>query len=337
MNCSCRRAFTLVELLVVTGLMAGLLGLMLTVGRPSGRSQVGQLLQSLSSAVISTQTRALGRDAGAAMFLDPGTNGMPAVACNAVLSTDVPPFAVGAVVGTGSTGMPPPPASLAAISTTVAVSAPENGSAANLQQGYRIRFSGTSPVTPASPWFRFSCPAADPASCTVSFRSDANQTIDNTVWPRAATGMFLRYEVARLPQRGPPLTEPTKLTAIDLRYSGIGDDGLGSYASLHNKGPIVICFDRDGRLDSIMQYGTGSLPTVDPLTPTSPLYLLVATVADIQANQSLQATTSRWLAIAPTTGRVSIAANVAVAGTTAADIRDARANARVGITQGVGK
>jgi prepilin-type N-terminal cleavage/methylation domain-containing protein len=335
MNGSCRRGFTLVELLVVTGLMAGLLGLMLSVGRPSGRSQVNQLLQALSSAVISTQTRALGNDAGAAMFLDPGTNGMPAVACNVALSTDAPPFAVGAVTGTGATGMPP--ASLVVISTNVALAAPQNGSAANLQQGYRIRFSGTSPVTPASPWFRFSCPGGDPASCTVSFRSDANQTSDNTVWPRSAAGTFLRYEVAQFPQRGVPLTEPTKLAAIDLRYSGIGDDGLGSYASLHNKGPIVICFDRDGRLDSIMQYGTGSLPTVDPLTPTSPLYLLVATVADIQANQSLQATTSRWLAIAPTTGRVSIAANVAVAGTTAADIRDARANARVGITQGVGK
>jgi len=325
-----RRAFTLVELLVVTGLMAGLLGLVLTVGRPSGRSQVGQLLQGLSSSLISTQTRALGKEAGAALLLEPGTNGMLPHACNAVLSADVRPF----VTGTVSIGMPP--ANLGASSGTVALSSPENASNGDLQMGYRIRFSGSSPEMPTSPWFRFAC-TGDPAVCTISLRVEANQTVDNTIWPRAAASTVLRYEVARYPQKAVPLVEPLKFAAIDLRYSGVGDTAAGSYASLANRGSIAVCFDRDGRLDAIMQYGPGPFPTVQPLTPTAPLYLLIASVADIREDRSLQSTASRWLAIAPSTGRLSIAANIGVPGTTVADIAAARANARVGVTQGMGR
>lgn len=338
MTGSCRRGFTLVELLVVTGLMASLLGLVLTVGRPSGRSQVGQTLQGLSSAMIATQTRALGKETGSALILEPGTNGMLPHACNAILSGDVQPFVTGVVAGSGATGMPP--ADLALASTVVSLSAPENGSNADLEQGYRIRFSGTAPATPASPWFRFGWGGAL-TSCTVALRTDANQFIDNTVWPIAPAGTSLRYEVARYPQKAAPVVEPLKLAAIDLRFSGVGDAGTGDYASFAstnaNKGLIAICFDRDGRLDAIMQYGSGSVPSIQPLTPTAPLYLLVATVADIQDSRSLQSESSRWLAIAPSTGRVSIAANISVAGTTPADIAAARANARVGVTQGVGR
>lgn len=331
---SSRHGFTLVELLVVTGLMAGLLGLALTIGRPSGRAQVGQLLQLTSSAVLATQTRALGKDQGAALLLEPTTGGVPDVACVALFSADVPPF----IVVSGSVGMPPNP--LSVTSGTIPFGSIDNAVASDLQQGYRIRFSGTATGALKSEWFRFASSGAA-ASGTVSLRSASNQTIDNTMWPRGtvtASGTTWCAEIACYPRKSTPVVEPMKLAAIDLRYSGVGDTGLGDYAAFAtataNKGTIAICFDRRGRLESVMQLGTTA---VQPVSPTAPVYLLVATVADIQENRSLQSQSSRWLAIAPGTGRLSIAANVPVSGITRVDIAAARANARLGVAQGVGR
>jgi hypothetical protein len=74
---------------------------------------------------------------------------------------------------------------------------------------------------------------------------------------------------------------------------------------------------------------------VEPVNPTAPLYLLIANLADIQDDRSLQAQTSRWLAVAPGTGRVTVAANVPVSGTTEAAVLNARANAVQGATGGI--
>jgi hypothetical protein len=98
--------------------------------------------------------------------------------------------------------------------------------------------------------------------------------------------------------------------------------------------PVAITFDRNGGLDTVMTLGTP--PTWS--TPTAPVYLLIASVADIQstqASQPLQSQNSRWLAINPSTGRVSVGANVPVSGTTQANVDSARANARQGLTGGV--
>lgn len=331
---SSRHGFTLVELLVVTGLMAGLLGLALTIGRPSGNAQVGQLLQLTSSAVLATQTRALGKDQGAALLLEPVTGGLPVVACGAMFSADIPPF----MIASGSVGMPP--ASLSATSGTVTFGSVDNAAPSDLQQGYRIRLSGTTPGALKSAWFGFASAGAL-TSGTVSFRSAANQTSDNTIWPRGtitASGTAWRAEIACYPRKANPVVEPMKLAAIDLRYSGVGDTGVGEYAAFatasNNKGMIAVCFDGRGRLESVMQLGS---TTVQPISPTSPVYLLIATVADIQENRSLQSQSSRWLAIAPGTGRVSIAANVPVSGITPGELAAARANVRLGVTQGVGR
>jgi type II secretory pathway pseudopilin PulG len=324
-----RRAFTLVELLVVTGLMAGLLGLVLTVGRPSGRSQVSQLLQLTSSAVLATQTRAIGREAGAALILEPGVTGST---CNAVFQADAPPF----LQGSGSTGMPSE--ALAGNSYVISFGL-RNGMPADLSQGYRIRFSGTAPSTPPSPWFRFAS-SGTTASGTVALRASSSQTLDNTGWPSCivgVTGTSWLCEVAGFPRKGPSLVEPLKFAAIDLRFSGVGDTVAGDYGSLAAKGPIAICFNRNGRLDAVMQFGGGTTPFIQPLEPSSPLYLLIATLSDIQENRSLQSTASRWLVISPDTGRVSIAVNVAVTGTTEADIVASRSNARLGIAQGAAR
>jgi hypothetical protein len=90
-------------------------------------------------------------------------------------------------------------------------------------------------------------------------------------------------------------------------------------------------FDRDGSFDSIIASGP---PAIQPLVPTAPLYLLIATVPDIEQNRSLQSDSSQWVTIAPGLGRVGVSANVVVSGTTEADVRAARANALLGATGG---
>lgn len=314
-----KSGFTLVELLVVTGLFAVFFGLMVSGLRPNANSQARQLSQSLSSAILAAQTQALGKDAGAALILDVAPTN---VYTNTIFNADVPPFIVGDVAA----GMPP---TVLSATTAVVSLLPTNADAADLALGYRIRFTGASPYVPPTAWMSFSSPG------TVSLRNSVSQTINNTAWPPPLVEGTLQFQIARYPAKSASALNTTKQAAIDLRYSGIGNTVSGNYGSLAGKGPIAITFDRNGRLDSVMQYGTGSNPTVEPITPTAPLYLLIANLGDIQDDRSLQSQTSRWLAIAPGTGRVNLAANVPVAGTSESDVLTARANARQGFTGGI--
>ena len=321
-----RRGFTLVELLVVTGLMASLLGLVVLGMQPSGNSQVRQLSQALSSAILAAQTRALGNDAGAAIVLDTGTGSIPAFASNMIYNADVPPFVTGNIIS----GIPPTPLSATTATGTLS---PTNADPADLASGYKIRFSGTSPYLPPTSWMGLSSAVAtsgSTATALVSFRTGANQTINNTVWPTAPSTGSLQFEVARFPAKSTAALDTTRQAAIDFRYSGIGNTMWGTSGTI----PVAITFDRNGGLDTVMTLGTA--PTCS--TPTAPVYLLIASVADIQssqASQPLQSQNSRWLAINPSTGRVSVGANVPVSGTTQTDVNSARANARQGMTGGV--
>jgi prepilin-type N-terminal cleavage/methylation domain-containing protein len=304
-----RRGFTLVELLVVTGLFVVFFGLVVNGLRPNPNSQVRQLSQAISSAILATQTRSLGNDAGAALILDVTSGNAYS---NAVFNAEVPPFAEGTI-----TGIPPSSLNLTFATGTLS---PANADVSDLATGYKIRFSGTSPFIAPTPWMNFS--SAGTATGTVSFRTSANQTRDNTVWPIATSGT-LQFAVARLPVKSGPAADVTKFAAVDLRYSGIGNTTWGVSGTI----PVAITFDRNGGLDSLMYLGSPA----SWVTPTSPLYLLIASLPDIQSDQSLQSQTSRWLAINPSTGRVTVAANV-VSGT---DVNAARANARQGVTGGV--
>jgi hypothetical protein len=243
---------------------------------------------------------------------------------NTVFNGDVPPFIVGSV----TSGMPP--ANLSVSSTTV-ILVPTNSGTSDLATGYRIRFSGTSPPLPPTAWFDFSSPGTS-GQGTVSLRTAANQTINNTIWPAPPAGSSLEFAIARLPVKSGPAADVTKFAAIDLRYSGIGNTATAPYGLLASQGSIGITFNRTGSLDTVILYGA---TTVAPINPTAPLYLLIATISDIEANTSLRSQTSRWLAVAPSTGRVSVAANVVVSGTAQDDINNARFNARQVVTAGV--
>ena len=66
-----RKGFTLVELLVVTGLLASLLSLVIVAMRPTEDAQIRQTANSLVSAIMQTRTRALSRTEGAALIIRP--------------------------------------------------------------------------------------------------------------------------------------------------------------------------------------------------------------------------------------------------------------------------
>ena len=88
--------FTLVELLVVAGLMAGMLGLVLATSRPDPGVQLRRFSQSVSSSILATQTRALGNESGAALVITApsgtsvaaseraGASVAPAAACHSI-------------------------------------------------------------------------------------------------------------------------------------------------------------------------------------------------------------------------------------------------------------
>jgi len=318
MNRAClHRAFTLVELLVVTVIVASLMSLLVVGGQPSTGGQIRRLSQSIVSAILTAQTSALGNEAGAAIIFEPSSTTL--TACNAVFFADSQPY----IKGTVGSGVPP--SSLASISTTVSLT-PTNADAQDLANGYKILFRCDDPYLAPSPWMSIS------SGTTVAFRTSANQTAQNTIWPKKPATALLQFVMARYPVKSSPAIDVIKMAAIDLRYSGIGNTTAGDYGALANKGGISICFNSVGVLDAVMQNVLSTTKSVQPVVPAAPLYLLIANTSDIQSNESLQKDYSLWLAIAPNTGRITIASNVPQNGTAENDVINARAKARQSIS-----
>lgn len=312
------RGYTLVELLVVMGMLVGFMSLILVGLRTTGGSQTRQLAQLASASLLTAQSRALATDVGSAVVLVAGESGMPAFACNSIYRADVPPFITGMCTGV-------PPTNLAA-TTATGTFPPDNADQAALATGYKIRFyadrtKGTAP----SVWMSFAAPDGS-NSGTASFNSAINQTIDNTVWPVGIPGKNLDFEIACYPRKTSIDFVPTAKAGIDLRYSGVGDDPAGPYGVLSSAGgAITLLVNRQGGLDTVVGAGNGN----SPMSPTASLYLLVASLDDIEAGTSLQSENSRWITMAPSTGRVSVSPNVP-----ANDLWSARTLARQGAAGG---
>lgn len=300
--------FTLVELLVVASIMALLFGLVLVGARPNTGANLQRAAQQLASVLLATQSRAIGNPAGAAVILAGG-----GVACSEVLAGDRPPQIRGTVQG----GLPP--ANPSATFTNVTVT-PTNGG--DLSKGYRIRFhgdpQGTDPVMPPSPWFTFEPPQ------TVRLRAEDGQSPTNLSWP--AAGAQLRASVICYPNRGNELMEFPSKIGIDLRYSGTGDDPTTPWGGLANAADIGLSFDTVGAVDALMR-GLGG-PSARVRQPVEPVYFLVATQADIDADRALASDQSLWVAVQPQTGRVTVSSNVPQSGRNFAAVRAARASAR---------
>jgi len=307
-----RAAFTLIELLIVAGIFASLFGLVLVGVRPGAAGEVRRAAQSLVSAILATQARALGNPAGAGLILEP--NGAVG-SVTAVSAADMLPL----ITGSCSSGMPPADRSATTASVTIT---PSNAGAGELASGYRIQFGRSAPGQPAAPWMGFS------GGSTVSLRTANGQTAQNTIWPESGPG-GLPVVIARYPAKGEMLVDLGKPAALDLRYSGIGD-GAGfdaTWSNLANKGPIGLTFDSVGGVDAVMQQllGAGTATVTHPL---SPVYLLVAPRRDVEAGTALASDRALWVAIHPQTGRVSVSSNVPQTGTDPTALRDARAKAR---------
>lgn len=302
-----RAAFTLVELLVVAGIFASLFGLVLAGVRPGAGGEVRRAAQSIVSAILATQGRALGNPAGAGLIFEPDGA--------AVSAADMLPL----ITGSCTSGMPPADRSATTASVTIT---PSNAAAGELASGYRIQFGRSAPGQAAAPWMGFS------GGSTVSLRTANGQTAQNTIWPEPGPG-GLPVLIARYPAKGEMLVALTKNVAIDLRFSGIGDGANfdNAWSNLSNKGPIGLTFDSVGGVDAVMQQllGAGTATVTHPL---SPVYLLVAPRKEVEAGTALASDRALWVVIHPQTGRVSVSSNVPQTGTDATALRDARAKAR---------
>jgi prepilin-type N-terminal cleavage/methylation domain-containing protein len=324
-----RRGFTLVELLVTTAILATLFALLSVGNAPSRKSQIRRTAQSLASVLTVTQSHALGSDVGAALILEPDlSSGSMATAAS---YADMLPH-----VTARATGIPPAsPGSLTASGTFT----PTNADVADLQHGYKIRFFEQDTATqPPSAWLQFTPPASATSNvATVSLRGTSGQSLANTIWPKPVSPPF-DAAIARYPAKATFAMQCAKAAAIDLRYSGFGDDPTTPYGSLASKGAIAIAYDRVGGLDAIMQQvlSAATARMHQPIDPITPVYFLVAARDEIldPAANTLASDEAIWVTIHPQTGRVHVSANVPQSATTAAAIYAARAKARAGLPLG---
>jgi type II secretory pathway pseudopilin PulG len=228
---------------------------------------------------------------------------------------------------------------------------PENASSTELDGGFRIRFMR--PGSQWSVWYGFLPrgedrntngtldpgedlqwdPSEPPdgqldSSPAAYLRFKAGQTWENSVWPASIPSLAgppavpptYRVEISRYPGIGSPALNLSKLVAIDLRYSGHGDDAATTspWGRLASKGVVGVAYDTVGSVELLMQNvtGYGGSRANQPLSPTQPIYLFVVSREELEADLADQSSPSTlaseqafWVAIEPQTGRVHVAAN----------------------------
>jgi prepilin-type N-terminal cleavage/methylation domain-containing protein len=342
------RGFTLVELLVAVAIIATLFGLVVAGARPGADGQVRQATQTLSSAFMATQSRALGQPVGAAIILESGVNSTD-IASITVANASMPPLISGTArpaTGAGAFDL-----------------FPLTGDADELEHAYRIRFGGVGSAAagavlqPPSAWFSLACPASGTSASvrtgTIGFRNANGQTSANSIVPEPPATGPLQFTATSYPTKGESVMTFPKGAAIDLRYSGIGEEpteiwdeaktaatgsSVPGWGNLAGKGSIAFVYDSVGRIEAVMQRVTEAASTraIQPTRPGEPIYLLVTSRDWITDNptQPLGNPKAFWVVLHPQTGRTSAAFNVPQTGIDAAALRAARAKARAGTLGG---
>lgn len=306
-----RRGMTLVELLVVTGLLAVFLSLVVT-GVRGGRQNPRRGAETLAAVLAAAQGRALGVAEGAAAMLA-GEAANTAV-CTQLFDAVMLPLIEADVTGT-----------LPGVTVT-----PTNGD--ELQRAYKILLAGADPVVPSTAWFAFTPPG------TVAFRGTLGQTTANTIWPKQPAGGVLSGLLAQYPVKSSSPVELTEGSAVDLRFSGLGDSRATAYGRLDGKGTIAVVFDRVGRVAEVIQQVpepgmAATAGAAQPAIPVGTMYFLVVPKEQILASANANTLASPdgvWVALNTQTGRVFVADNVPQSGTDDGALRNARARARLG-------
>lgn len=345
------RGFTIVELLVVISILAMFFGMIIVGTRPNIDNEVLRAAQQIASTILLTQSRGLGTPTGSAVViqpeLQPAASAAPSTPptkfiASALYNAEVPAHLEVSV----ASGLPVSPTSVQATVDLVALTPGPFPLEEQLKTGFRIQFFAQSPAIPVSAWFAFKLApvsatptppqATVPGIVNLSFQD--GQTTDNTVWPipplsppGVPTGGLLA-RIARAPLQGDASLILRRTVAIDLRYSGTGDDPAADWGSLAGAGAIAIVFDPVGSLDVLVR-GLDA-PPVLVRQPVEPVYLLVAARRDIDNDSALAEARSRWVAIQPHTGRVTVSPNVPQQAKDRAAVRAARQRARATLNTG---
>jgi prepilin-type N-terminal cleavage/methylation domain-containing protein len=290
-----RRGMSLIELLVVISIL-GLLAVTVipNISNTSDRRKVREAARALSSFIAGGQSRALGSRNGGGVWIDPLPNGISNGTIAIGAAIDLADADVGMSYSGNSTSSRAtfPNPMTASTTGTVTLS---GGCTPPSASGNLIRLENSPAL------FAFSCTSG--STGVISMRSDANQTVANTFWPRA--GASLSYEII-----GPPTRSPANTmtfgdgVAIDLYHSCSGTTtfpNLNAPTSLATgTAAFQILYDSTGRPQYLSCNGARAVIN-------EPIFLLVASIESIQSSSGLAPQDGYWVAIDPRGGIPKVA------------------------------